>query len=140
MNDDTLAIRAHKMSVANAQAGNKEQWLALFDDDAIVHDPVGPSQHDPEGRGFRGKARIAEFWDLMIGTGNLTIVSHRRIPCGEHVVACDITAANTIGDLKTAIEMIAIYEVNAAGKLVSMKAYWDTDKVFEQLAAQGVKL
>jgi len=140
MNDDTLAIRAHKMSVANAQAGNKEQWLALFDDDAIVQDPVGPSQHDPKGEGFRGKARIAEFWDLMIGTGNLTIVSHRRIPCGEYVVACDITAANTIGTLKTAIEMIAIYEVNAAGKLVSLKAYWDTDKVAEQLAAQGVTL
>ena len=76
----------------------------------------------------------------MIGTGNLTIVSHRRIPCGEYVVACDITAANTIGTLKTAIEMIAIYEVNAAGKLVSLKAYWDTDKVAEQLAAQGVTL
>jgi steroid delta-isomerase len=107
MNDDTLAIRAHKMSVANAQAGNKEQWLALFDDNAIVNDPV---------------------------------VSHRRIPCGEYIVACDITAANTIGNLKTAIEMIAIYEVNAAGKLVSLKAYWDTDKVLEQMAAQGVRL
>lgn len=140
MNDDTLAIRAHKLSIANAQAGNKEQWLALFDDNAVVNDPVGPSMHDPSGEGFRGKARIGEFWDMMIGAGSLTIVSHRRIPCGEHIAACDITAANTIGGIKTAIEMIVIYEVNAAGKLISLKAYWDTDKVKEQMAAQGVVL
>lgn len=137
MNDDTLAIRAHKQSIANAQAGNKEAWLALFDDNAVVNDPVGPSQHDPEGKGFVGKARIAEFWDMMIGVGDLTIVSHRRIPCGEHVAACDITATNNMGGMKLAIEMIVTYEVNDEGKLLSLKAYWDTDKVAEQMAAQG---
>ncbi len=137
MNDDTLAIRAHRQSIANAQAGNREKWLSLFADDAVVHDPVGPSEHDPKGEGFHGKERIGAFWDLMIGPGELTIVSHRRIPCGEHVVACDITATNTIGGFKTAIEMIAIYEVNDAGKVKSLKAYWDVDKVAQQVAEQS---
>jgi ketosteroid isomerase-like protein len=138
MNDDTLAIRAHKQSIANAQAGNKAGWLDLFADDAVVNDPVGPSDHDPEGQGFAGKARIAEFWDMMIGVGDLTIVSHRRIPCGEHVAACDVTATNNVGGFKTAIEMIVVYEVNDKGKLTSLKAYWDTDRVREQLAAAGL--
>lgn len=137
MSDDTPAIRAHLQSITNAQAGNKAAWLALFADDAVVHDPVGPSEHDPAGEGFHGKARIGDFWDLMIGPGDLTIVSHRRIPCGEHVAACDITATNKIGGFKTAIEMIVVYEVNDAGKLRSLKAYWDVDKVAQQVAAQG---
>lgn len=42
----------------------------------------------------------------MIGTGDPTLVSHRRIPFGEHVVACDITAADTLGGMKAAIERI----------------------------------
>jgi ketosteroid isomerase-like protein len=138
MNDDTLAIRAHRQSIANAQAGNREGWLALFADDAVVHDPVGKSDHDPEGKGFAGKERIAEFWDMMIGVGDLTLVSHRRIPCGEHIAAVDVTATNNIGGLKTAIEMIVIYEVNEQGKLTAIKAYWDTDKVMEQLGAAGL--
>lgn len=132
MHDDTLAIRAHKRSIANAQAGNKAAWLSLFADDAIVYDPVGPSGHDPGGRGFRGKARIGEFWDLMIGTGDLTIVSHKRIPCGEHICACNVTAVNNLGGVKAVIEMIVTYEVDAAGKLTELKAYWDSDKVAQQ--------
>lgn len=136
MNDDTLAIKAHKQSIANAQAGNKEGWLALFAEDAVVFDPVGPSGHDPEGKGFIGKARIAEFWDLMIGPADLTLVSHKRIACGEHVCACNITSTNRMGDMKTYVEMIVIYEVNREGKLTSLRAHWDVDKVMEQVAAQ----
>ena len=136
MNDDTLAIRAHKNSIKHAQAGNREAWLELFADDAVVNDPVGPSELDPEGKGCRGRDSIAAFWDQMIGPGSLTIISHRRIPCGEYICACDVTAANTINGIKTAIEMIVVYEVNAQGKLQSLKAYCDTGRVAEQVAAQ----
>lgn len=135
MDKDTPAIRAHKASIANAMAGNKEDWLALFADDAVVHDPVGKSPHDPEGAGFRGRERISEFWDTMIGPGNLTIIPHKRYPCGEDVVAVAMTAANNIGGLKTYIEMIATYEVNEAGKLQCLKVYWDVDALADQLPA-----
>jgi len=133
MDKDTRAIRAHKASIANAMAGNKEEWLSLFAEDAVVHDPVGKSPHDPEGAGFRGKARISEFWDTMIGPGNLTIIPHKRYPCGEDVVAVAMTAANNIAGLKTYIEMIATYEVNEAGQLQTLKVYWDVDALTDQL-------
>ena len=135
MNDDTLAIRAHKNSIANTQAGNKEGWLSLFTDDAEVFDPVGPSNHDPKSEGFIGKARIAEFWDLMIAPVNLVLVSHKRIACGEHICAANITSASTIGDIKVATEMMVIYEVNEAGLITSLRAHWDVDKSAEQVAA-----
>ena len=55
------AIKAHLTSINCAQNGEKENWLALFADDAILHDPVGPSPHDPSGEGFRGKERLEAF-------------------------------------------------------------------------------
>jgi ketosteroid isomerase-like protein len=133
MDKNTSAIRAHKQSIANAMAGNKEAWLALFDDNATVHDPVGKSDHDPEGKGFQGKERIAEFWDMMIGPGDLTIVPHKRYPCGDDIVAVAMTATNHIGGLKTFIEMIATYEVNAEGKLIRLQVYWDVEALSEQI-------
>ena len=109
-----------------------------FADDAIVRDPVGKSPHDPEGRGFAGRQRLAEFWDTMIATGNLVIVPHKRIPVGEHICCVVMTAANYIGGLKTYIEMVACYEVNAAGKLVSLNVYWDIEGLGEQLTVQDM--
>ena len=32
-------------------ARDKDAWLAVFADDAIVEDPIGPSHFDPEGKG-----------------------------------------------------------------------------------------
>jgi steroid delta-isomerase len=134
MEKETPAIAAHKQSIANAMAGNKEAWLALFADDAVVHDPVGKSPHDPEGRGFAGRERISEFWDMMIGPGDLNIVPHKRYPCGDDVVAVAMTATNKMGDLKTYIEMVATYEVNAEGKLQTLKVYWDADALMARIS------
>jgi hypothetical protein len=135
---ETAAIRAHKNSIRNAMAGNKQEWLALFDDKAVVHDPVGPSDHDPEGRGARGLAEISEFWDKMIGPGNLNIIPHKRISCGETVAAVIMTAANEQAGIKTYIEMIGVYQVNAVGRLTSLDIYWDAEALNEQLLALGV--
>ncbi len=138
--DNTPAIQAHLASIGRAQAGDREGWLALFAEDCVVHDPVGTSAHDPEGKGFHGHAGLGQFWDMMIGLANLVIVSHRRIPCGDNVCACLVTATNDLEGLKTYTEMIVTYEVNDAGLIVSLRAYWDTQATMAQLAAQGVEL
>ena len=132
MNDDTLAIRAHKNSIANTQAGDRERWLDLFAEGAEVFDPVGPSNHDPEGKGFIGKKRIGEFWDMMIAPADLVLVSHKRVACGQYICAANITSASRIGDIKVATEMMVIYEVNEAGLIKSLRAHWDVDKSAEQ--------
>ena len=40
-------------------ARDKEAWLAVFTDDAIVEDPIGPSALDPDGKGHRGRDAIS---------------------------------------------------------------------------------
>lgn len=134
MDKNTPAIAAHKESIAHAMAGNKAQWLEVFADDAVVQDPVGPSPFDPDGNGFKGKQRIAEFWDLMIGPSNLNIVPHKRIACGDNIAAVNMTVTNDMGEMKSVVDMMVIYEVNEVGKLITLKAYWDLEALMEQMA------
>jgi hypothetical protein len=42
--------------------------------------------------------------------------------------------------VKTFIEMVAVYRVNAAGKLTSMDVFWDTAALGAQLQALGVSI
>ena len=138
MAETNLAIEAHKKSIAYAMAGEKEKWLDLFDADGVVHDPVGPSLHDPEGKGARGRAELSAFWDVMIGASKLQLVPHRRTRSGEHAAAVTMTAFIEAQGLKTFVEMVAVYRVNPAGKIVRMEAFWDTAALAEQLKALGV--
>ncbi len=135
MREDTPAIAAHKKSIEYAMSGNKAAWLALFADDAELHDPAGPSPHDPEGIGFRGRERLEEFWDTMIGPTDITVAPHKRYPCGPNIVAVAQTATNNLDGLKTYIEMIAVYEVNDEGKFTRFNVYWDIDALADQLSA-----
>jgi len=132
MEKETSAISAHRKSIASATAGDKAGWLALFRDDAMVRDPVGRSPHDPDGVGFRGSARIEEFWDIMIGPGDLNIVPHKRYPCGDDVVAVSMTACNIRDGVKTYVEMIGVYEVDEAGLIRTLSVYWDAEALMER--------
>lgn len=128
------AIKAHLTSINCAQSGEKENWLALFAEDAILHDPVGPSPHDPTGEGFRGKARLEAFWDTMIGPSDTQIVSHQQISSGSNDCACIATATNTLSeDLCITIEMVVSYRVNDAGLITSLRAFWDQEAIAKQL-------
>ena len=46
-------------SMQAVEAGDRSAWLALFAEDAVVEDPIGPSPFDPEGDGHRGREAIA---------------------------------------------------------------------------------
>ena len=64
-------------------AHDKEAWLAVFADDAIVEDPIGPSHFDPEGKGHRGKEAIAKFYDTAIAPSELTFNFEKTYQCGN---------------------------------------------------------
>ena len=64
-------------------ARDKEAWLAVFADDAIVEDPIGPSHFDPEGKGHRGKEAIAKFYDMAIAPSELTFNFEKTYQCGN---------------------------------------------------------
>src|SRR6185503_2710764 len=80
---DSPAHVAGKRSREAATARDKEAWLALFADDAIVEDPIGPSHFDPEGNGHRGKEAIAAFYDKAIAPSELQFHFVETFQCGN---------------------------------------------------------
>ena len=47
-------------------ARDKAAWVGLFEEDAVVEDPVGGfPAWDPTGEGQRGRAAIAKFYDTF---------------------------------------------------------------------------
>ena len=80
---DSPAHLAGKRSREAAMARDKEAWLAVFADDAIVEDPIGPSHFDPEGKGHRGKEAIAKFYDMAIAPSELTFNFEKTYQCGN---------------------------------------------------------
>ena len=64
-------------------AKDKDAWVANFADDGVVEDPIGPSIFDPEGKGHRGKAAIAAFWDKLIGPNRVFFDLRESFACGS---------------------------------------------------------
>jgi len=50
-----LARVAAQLSMDAVRGRAKDDWLALFTEDAVVEDPVGPSHFSPDGTGHRGR-------------------------------------------------------------------------------------
>jgi len=134
-NEEHLAVAANKKSIKYAMEGNKEAWLALYTDDAVVCDPVGVSPMDPSGEGHRGKAAIEHFWDTVIGQANVDIRVDKRWTSGKYRCCVAQVAHNDLGDGKVSqCDMLAVYDVNEEGKITSMAANWDFDGLMEQIA------
>ena len=131
-----LAVEANKKSIKYASEGNKEAWLALYTEDAMVADPVGVSPMDPSGEGHQGIAAIEQFWDTVIGPSNIDIRVDKRWTSGDYCCCVAQVARNDLGDGKyTDCDMLAVYEVNEQGLIIRMQAHWNFDDVMAQLAA-----
>lgn len=133
LNKDHPAYIASLNSVKHVTAGNKQGWLDLFADDAVVQDPVGVSPLDPTGRGHAGRAAIEQFWDTIIGPGNIRFDVRESYPAGDEC-ANVATLTNTMpGGVDITTNLVIVYRVNEAGKIVSLKAYWEYAGVQEQI-------
>lgn len=123
-----LALKAHQASISLASAKDKQAWLALYAEDAVLQDPVGVSPFDPTGNGHQGKQAIEQFWDTVIGPSNVSLSASKRLHSGDHHCAVLQTAVNTLdGGSRIELEMVATYAVNSAGKITEMRAYWSFD-------------
>jgi ketosteroid isomerase-like protein len=118
---------AGKRSREAATAHDKEAWLAVFADDAVVEDPIGPSHFDPEGKGHRGKEAIAKFYDMAIAPSQLEFHFDKTYVCGNeeanvgHIVI-------VAGGYRVEAEGVFTYRVNDAGQIVALRAYWETER------------
>lgn len=124
--DDRSARAASLRSRHHVQLGEKEKWLALFTEDAVAADPVGPSIFDETGEGHRGPEARAAFWDAAIAPNSIRMDIYRS-HSGANQVANVATVTTTLGDgSKAIIDIVAVYTVEeATGLIESMQVYWE---------------
>ena len=134
MKPKTKAQELGFLSRDYAVAKDKQNWLDLFDEDAIVQDPIGKSPLDPVGDGHKGKEAIEKFYDTVIANGNIEFNILESIPCADEC-ANFAQIINVVGDIKIETNMIVIYRVNSNDKIVSLRAFWDYEKMEDQLKA-----
>jgi steroid delta-isomerase len=135
MTDDHPARAASKRSVQAVQARIKEAWLDLFADDAVIEDPVGASPIDPAGRGHRGKAAIGAFWDAQIAPNEIRFEVRESYAAGRECANVGTITIKMPNGMRARVDGVFVYRVNEAGKLVSMRAFWEFDRLMASLVA-----
>jgi steroid Delta-isomerase len=127
-----VAVDARELarrSQAAVAAKDRSAWLALFADDAVVQDPIGPSPLDPGGAGHRGAAAIAAFYDTVIATAEqITFEIESSYLCGDEVA--DVGVIRTVlpgGRQIAVVHGVFTYRSNGDGKLAALRAYWEFD-------------
>lgn len=127
-NPEHPAHLAGKRSRAAVAARDKAAWLAVFADDAVVQDPIGPSFFDPEGTGHHGKEAIAAFWDKAIApTDNLEFRFVDTFQCGDEEANIG-SIVTTMGGHQITTEGVFTYRVNDKGEMVALRAYWEVER------------
>lgn len=118
---------------AAVRAHDKDAWLEMFAADAIVEDPVGPSDFDPEGTGHRGRAAIAAFWDNAIAPNeSIEFLFEDSFACGNEVAYTGKVRSHNGGQVIDA-EGVFIYQVDAAGKIRAVRAFWEFERTMRTM-------
>lgn len=132
------ARAASQRSMAAVMAQDRDAWLALWSEDGCVEDPVGPSWLDPEGKGHRGKAAIAAFYDTTIGTLDaIRFELTDSFACGNEVANVGTIHLSIPGGTTARCEGVFVYRVDDAGKLVSLRAFWEVDRMTATMQQTG---
>jgi steroid delta-isomerase len=123
------ARAASRRSMDAVMRGAKEEWLALFAEDAVVEDPVGPSMFDEEGAGHHGRAAIAAFWDKAIALAERFEFDIRdSFAAGSEVANVGTISAFLPGGMRIDTEGVFVYRVDDAGLILSLRAFWETER------------
>ena len=121
------ASQASQASMAAVEAGDRDGWLALFADDAVVEDPIGPSPLDPEGVGRHGKEAIARFWDEVISIGPVRFTIRESYACGDECANVGRITTSLPDGSRSVVDGVFTYRVATDGRIAALRAFWEFD-------------
>jgi steroid delta-isomerase len=117
-------------SMAAVESGDREGWLALFADDGVVEDPIGPSVFDPEGNGHRGVGAIAAFYDNVIAVNeSIRFSVQQSLLCGDEVANVGVIRITLAGGSAVEVDGVYTYRRSPDGRIAALRAYWEPEKV-----------
>ncbi len=136
--DDHPARVASRKSMETVSRRAKEEWLDLYAEDALIEDPVGASPFDPEGKGHRGRERMAAFWDGTIATTErLDFEINESYVAGNEVANVGNITAHLPGGVKMQTFGVYVYRVSPDGLIESLRSYWEFDRAMGTVRNEG---
>ena len=134
-------LRTAKASPEIAGRHDKDAWLGLYADDAVLEDPVGtPASHKGRRPGRLGD-ELGRFYEAFIAPSGIEMVARRDIVSDRHVFrAVDIHTTNLKTGLKMKVPANLLYEVvpRAGGLAIRrMQAHWELNRMSRMLMAEG---
>ncbi len=131
-----------KLAGASPQAvlrHDKQTWLSLFANKAVVEDPVGTSPH--EKHDGQSDDALDRFYETFIAPNQITFNVHADIVCVDTVMRdVDIEIIAPSG-LVTSVHCYAMYEiVEEAGqlKIDRLAAHWELLPMVKQVLGSGI--
>ena len=108
---------------ATFSADDRDGWLALFTDDAVVEDPVGSTPHE-------GREAIAAFWDAVHARTERGSVRMTQGPavCGREA-AWAFELDVTVKGRRSLVEIIDHGTFAEDARIRRIRAFWGPDTV-----------
>ena len=136
-------IETAKASPKLAGLHDKQAWLDLYAEGAIVEDPVG-SRPSIKGRPVGSKGEeLGQFYEAFIAPSDIRIESHRDIVAGHQVFrSVSIHTKNMKTGLQMQVPANLVYDiVDRSGelKVSRMRAYWEINKMGRRVTAEGAR-
>lgn len=116
-------------SMLAVEAGDRDGWLALFAEDAVVEDPIGPSMFDPDGHGHHGHDAIGAFYDSVIGANTVRFNIKESWAAGNEVANVGRISTTLEGGTTVHTDGVFTYRVNDEGFVVALRAFWEMDRL-----------
>ncbi|MGB5682017.1 MAG: nuclear transport factor 2 family protein [Polyangiales bacterium] len=135
-------LRTAEASPEIAGRHDKDAWLALYADDAVLEDPVGtPASHKGRRPGRMGD-ELGRFYEAFIAPSGIEMVARRDIVSDMHVFrAVDIHTTNLSTGLKMKVPANLLYEIVPRGDglaIRGMQAHWELNRMSRMLMAEGL--
>jgi steroid delta-isomerase len=131
---DNPARRASQRSYDAVGRKAKDEWLALFTEDAVLEDPVGPSFFDAEGKGHSGHAGIGAFWDTVIApVKRFHFTVKDSFANGPHCANVATFTTELDDGTLAETELVSTYRLDESGRIESMRAYWEVERTLASI-------
>jgi ketosteroid isomerase-like protein len=125
---------AARRSMDAVAAKDKDGWIALFAEDGVVEDPVGPSMFDERGQGHHGHDAIAAFWDATIAnTERIDFEINGSYAAGDEVANVGTITTTLAGGAQMRVDGVFSYRVATDGKIRALRAFWEFDRAMATL-------